>query len=255
MPTKIRLQRQGKKRSAFYHIVIADSRAPRDGKFIEKIGTYNPNTNPATIDLSFDKALNWVKTGAQPTETVRAILSYEGVLFKNHLDIGVTKGAFSEGEATKRFDVWKSEKLNKIQKKIEGLSKLSTDEINAQIKAEEEVNQKREAAILAKTSALADEARAAVEKAEAEVVEAAATASAEAAPATEAPTAEVEAPATEVEAPATEESKVEAPAAEVEAPAAEEPKVEAPVAEVEAPVAEEKAEEAKEVDKSEEKAS
>jgi len=265
MPTKIRLQRQGKKKSAFYHIVIADSRAPRDGKFIEKIGTYNPNTNPATIDLSFDKALSWVKTGAQPTETVRAILSYEGVLFKNHLDIGVTKGAFSEGEATKRFDVWKSEKLNKIQKKIEGLSKLSSDEYSAQIKAEEEVNQKREAAILAKTSALADEARAAVEKAEAEVAEAAATASADAAPAAEAPAIEVETPAAEVpvvEAPTAEveapAAEVEAPAAEVEAPAAEapaaeEPKADAPVAEVETPAVEDKAEEAKEGEEEEKK--
>ena len=160
MPTKIRLQRQGKKRSAFYHIVIADNRAPRDGKFIEKIGTYNPNTNPATIDLSFEKALDWVKTGAQPTDTVRAILSYEGVLYKNHLDIGVKKGAFSEDEATKRFDVWKTEKMNKIQQKIEGVSKATTDAYNAAIKAEEEVNSTREAAILAKSSALAEEARA-----------------------------------------------------------------------------------------------
>ena len=239
MPTKIRLQRQGKKRSAFYHIVIADSRAPRDGKFIEKIGTYNPNTNPATIDLSFDKALSWVKTGAQPTETVRAILSYEGVLFKNHLDIGVTKGAFSENEATKRFDAWKSEKLNKIQKKIEGLSKQSTDQYNAQRKAEEEVNKKREAAILAKTSALADEARAAVEKAQAESAE------------SEAPVAE--APVTE--APVVEEPVAEAPVAE--APVAEAPVAEAPVAEepaAEVPAAEAPAaEEAKESEEGEEK--
>ena len=99
MPVKIRLARHGKKGYAFYHIVVADSRAPRDGKFIEKIGTYNPNTNPATIDLSFEKALDWLQKGAQPTDTCRAILSYKGVLYKKHLLGGVAKGAFSESDA------------------------------------------------------------------------------------------------------------------------------------------------------------
>ncbi len=240
MPTKIRLQRHGKKRNAFYHIVIADNRAPRDGKFIEKIGTYNPNTNPATIDLSFDKALSWVKTGAQPTDTVRAILSYEGVLYKNHLDIGVKKGAFSEDEANKRFEAWKKDKLAKIQKKVDGLEKARSDEYNARIKAEEEVSKKREQDILAKNSAMAEE----VEKAQA------AEAATEEAPAAEAATEE---------APAAEAAAEEAPAAEAateEAPAAEAATEEAPAAEAaaeEAPAAEAAAEEAPAEEKEEKK--
>ena len=211
MPTKMRLQRHGKKHSAFYHIVIADNRAPRDGKFIEKIGTYNPNTNPATIDLKFDRALNWIQTGAQPTETVRAILSYEGVLYKNHLDRGVLKGAFSQDEAEKRFDAWKKDKLGKIQKKIDGLEKSRTESASARLKAEQEYSKKREQEILAKNSALAEEAQRANEAASAE---AEVTAEAEVA-VEEAPAAEV----TTEEAPVTEES----PAAEVteEVPAAE----------------------------------
>src|ERR1700745_1015675 len=103
MPVKIRLQRQGKKASAFFHIVIADGRAPRNGKFIEKIGTYNPNTNPATIDLNFDKALTWLNNGAQPTDTCRAILSYKGVMYKKHLQGGITKGALTEEQADAKF--------------------------------------------------------------------------------------------------------------------------------------------------------
>ena len=232
MPTKIRLQRHGKKRSAFYHIVIADNRAPRDGKFIEKIGTYNPNTNPATIDLEFNKALSWLQTGAQPTDTVRAILSYEGVLYKHHLDRGVLKGAFNEDEANKRFDAWKKEKLGKIQKKIDTLDKAKSDEFTARIKAEEEVSKKREQEILAKNSALAEEAQKAAAAASAEQAEGEEVAVAE---------AEVEAPAVEAEAPAAEVTE-EAPAAEVteEAPVAEVTE-EAPVAEVteEAPAADE----------------
>ena len=106
MPTKIRLARHGRKRKPFYHIVIADSRAPRDGKFIERVGSYNPNTNPATIDLDFDKALSWLQKGAQPTDTVRTILSFKGVLYKNHLLKGVLKGAFSEEVAEEKFKDW-----------------------------------------------------------------------------------------------------------------------------------------------------
>ncbi|MGB0886862.1 MAG: 30S ribosomal protein S16, partial [Vicingaceae bacterium] len=102
MPTKIRLQRHGKKRYAYYHVVVADARAPRDGKFIEKLGTYNPNDNPATIDISFDRSLHWVKEGAQPTDTVRALLSYKGVMHKDHLDRGVTKGALTQEQADKK---------------------------------------------------------------------------------------------------------------------------------------------------------
>lgn len=110
MATKIRLQRHGRKNYAFYPIVIADSRAPRDGKFIERIGSYNPNTNPATITLNFERALYWVNVGAQPTDTVRNILSQEGVLLMKHLQGGVKKGAFDEAEAQRRFDAWKNSK-------------------------------------------------------------------------------------------------------------------------------------------------
>jgi len=115
MPVKIRLSRQGKKGYAFYHIVAADSRAPRDGKYIERLGSYNPNTLPATVELNFDKALTWLNHGAQPTETCRNILSHEGVLLKKHLLEGVKKGAFSETEAEARFEKWKNEKQSKIE--------------------------------------------------------------------------------------------------------------------------------------------
>jgi small subunit ribosomal protein S16 len=110
MATKIRLQRHGRKSYAYYPIVVADSRAPRDGRFIERIGSYNPNTNPATISLDFDRALYWVETGAQPTDTVRSILSKEGVMLMKHLNGGVKKGAFSQEEAEKRFNAWKAER-------------------------------------------------------------------------------------------------------------------------------------------------
>ena len=117
MPAKIRLQRHGKKGQPFYHIVIADSRSPRDGKFIEKLGTYNPNTNPATINLNFEQALSWLMKGAQPTETARAILSYKGVLYKKHLLGGVAKGAFSESDAEAKFNKWMGEKQNRVSQK------------------------------------------------------------------------------------------------------------------------------------------
>src|SRR5690554_7701790 len=117
MATKLRLQRRGRKNYPFYQIIVADSRAPRDGKYIERIGSYNPNTNPATITLDFDRALYWLQTGAQPTDTVRNILSKEGVLMKKHLLGGVTKGSFSEEEAEKRFQEWKENK----QKTLESL--------------------------------------------------------------------------------------------------------------------------------------
>jgi len=115
MATKIRLQRHGRKNYAFYPIVIADSRAPRDGRFIERIGSYNPNTNPATITLNFERALYWVNCGAEPTETVRTILSEEGVLLMKHLQGGVKKGAFDEAEAQRRFDAWKANKQQKSE--------------------------------------------------------------------------------------------------------------------------------------------
>ena len=113
MPAKIRLQRHGRKGYAYYHIVIADSRAPRDGKFIERIGSYNPNTNPATIDINFDSTLKWVQTGAEMTDTARAILSYKGVLFKNHLIKGIAKGALTAEQVESKFAAWESEKMNK----------------------------------------------------------------------------------------------------------------------------------------------
>ena len=122
MATKIRLQRHGRKRYAFYPIVIADSRAPRDGKFIERIGSYNPNTNPATISLNFERALYWVSVGAQPTDTVRRLLSNEGVLLKKHLLGGVKKGAFTEEEANRRFEEWKKNKEAQLNAKKEQLS-------------------------------------------------------------------------------------------------------------------------------------
>ena len=122
MSTKIRLQRHGKKRYAFFHVVVADARAPRDGKFIEKLGVYNPNTNPATIDIDFDRALHWVKTGAQPTDTCRALLSYKGVLHKDHLDRGVLKGAMTQEQADKKFEAWMKDKEGKIEGKKDSLS-------------------------------------------------------------------------------------------------------------------------------------
>ena len=122
MPVKIRLQRHGKKGKPFYWIVAADSRSKRDGKFLEKLGTYNPNTNPASINLDVDGSVKWLHNGAQPTDTARAILSYKGVLMKKHLLDGVKKGAFDEAEAEKRFTAWLEEKEAKIQAKRDGLS-------------------------------------------------------------------------------------------------------------------------------------
>ena len=117
MPARIRLQRHGKKNQPFYHIVVADGRAPRDGKFIEKLGTYNPLTNPATIELNFDSAVEWVKNGAQPSDTVRRILSYKGVLLRRHLQIGVEKGAISQEQADVKFNEWLQAKEAKINSK------------------------------------------------------------------------------------------------------------------------------------------
>ena len=161
MPAKIRLTRHGRKRSPFYHIVIADSRAPRDGKFIERIGIYNPNTNPATIELDFDSALDWLQKGAQPTDTCRAILSYKGVLYKNHLLNGVKKGAFSEEEVEKRFQTWQTAKEQKIQAKVDGLSNKANEEAKKIFEAEAKINEDRAEEIARRTSKLADEAAAA----------------------------------------------------------------------------------------------
>jgi small subunit ribosomal protein S16 len=159
----MRLARHGRKRYAYYHIVVADSRAPRDGRYIERIGTYNPNSNPATIDLDFDKAYDWLVKGAQPTDTVRAILSYKGVLYKKHLMGGVKKGAFDEAEAERRLDNWLTEKEAKIQAKMDRLAGEADAEIKKQLQAEIKVNEAKAKAVAAKNAELAAEARAARE--------------------------------------------------------------------------------------------
>jgi len=161
MPAKIRLQRNGRKRYAYYHIVIADSRAPRDGKNVERIGSYNPNTNPATIDLDFDKALIWLNNGAQPTDTVRAILSYKGVLFKKHLLGGVAKGAFTAEEAETKFEAWVAEKANKVQAKKDGLVVNSESSKKAQLEMEAKKSAERANAIAKRNAEAAAASRAA----------------------------------------------------------------------------------------------
>lgn len=181
MPTKIRLSRHGRKRYAFYHIVVADSRAPRDGKMIERIGSYNPNTNPATIELDFNKALKWVEAGAQPSDTTRAILSQEGVLYMSHLLGGVRKGAFDQAEAEKRYDAWKTDKTAKMATLAEKDAQAIVDTKQQLLDAEIKVSEDRAAARAAKLSELAAEATAAVE---AELAAKAAAAAAEV-PATE----------------------------------------------------------------------
>ena len=153
MAVKIRLARHGKKGYAFYHIVAADSRAPRDGKFIEKLGTYNPNTNPATIDLDFGKALDWLQKGAQPTDTCRAILSYKGVMYKKHLLGGVAKGAFTETEAEARFNKWMEAKAGKIEAKTNKLATDAKSAEKARLAAEAKIKEERAAAIAEKKAA------------------------------------------------------------------------------------------------------
>jgi small subunit ribosomal protein S16 len=166
MSVKIRLSRHGKKQNPYYHIVIADSRAPRDGKFIERIGHYDPTTNPATIKLDFDRALSWLEKGAQPTDTCRAILSYEGVLMKQHLLNGVKKGAFDEAIALTRFETWKSEKLAKIQTKRDKLSKEETQEDKKRFEAEAKVKAKRAEAIAERNAKLIADEKAKLAEAE-----------------------------------------------------------------------------------------
>lgn len=182
MSVKMRLARHGRKRYAYYHIVVADSRAPRDGRYIERIGTYNPNSNPAKIDLDFDKAYDWLTKGAQPTDTVRAILSYKGVLYKKHLMGGVKKGAFDEAEAEKRLDNWMTQKDAKIQAKIDRLAGDADAEYKKQLAAEVKANEEKAAAIAAKNAELKAEAEAALaaKKAEAEAASAAAQVTTEA---------------------------------------------------------------------------
>jgi small subunit ribosomal protein S16 len=166
MAVKIRLARKGRKKLAYYHIVVADSRSPRDGRYIELIGKYNPLTNPATIELDFDKALGWLQNGALPTETCRAILSYKGVLIKKHLLEGVKKGAFDEAEATKRFEEWMKQNDAKVESKKSGLEKSRDDEVVKKLTAEKKVNEARAAKLSKKQADLAAKAEAA-DKAEA----------------------------------------------------------------------------------------
>ena len=143
MPVRIRLQRHGKKGKPFYWIVAADGRAKRDGRYLEKIGTYNPNTNPATVELDVDQAVKWLENGAQPSDTARTLLSYRGAMMKHHLNGGVKKGAFSQEEADKRFAAWLEEKQAKIQAKIDGLDKTKAADLAQRLEAEKAVNQKR----------------------------------------------------------------------------------------------------------------
>ena len=180
MATKIRLQRHGRKSYAYYPIVIADSRAPRDGRFIERIGSYNPNTNPATISLDFDRALYWVEVGAIPTDTVRSILSKEGVMLMKHLRGGVKKGAFNEEEAQRRFDAWKADRTKVADAaKAKKLAK-EAEEAKAVLEAEKEKNRlKGESVAKKKAEILAAQEAAAKADLEAEVAETEAEAAAE----------------------------------------------------------------------------
>ena len=182
MATRIRLQRGGRKGYAFYSIVIADARAPRDGKFTEKIGTYNPNTNPATVDLNFDRALYWVETGAQPSDTVRNILSREGVYMMKHLRGGVKKGAFDEATMQKKSDAWKADKVKGVEAVRESEAKAKKEAAAKELEAEKKINEaiaKKVADKKAAAAAAKAEAEAAA-KAEAEGAEAPAEAPAEA---------------------------------------------------------------------------
>ena len=234
MAVKIRLQRHGKKGKPFYWIVAADARSKRDGKYLEKIGTYDPNQKPASIDLDFDSALSWLDKGAQPTNTAKAILSYTGVLMKKHLNGGVKKGAFTEEEAKKKFDKWMKEKSAKVEKKIEDVkTALESNKKEARLKEEEYRKKKLEDAKAKDEAKAAEEApaeEAPAEEAPADEAKAAEEAPAEEAPADEAPADEApadEAPADE--APADEAPADEAPAEE--APADEAPAEEAPAEE------------------------
>ena len=190
MATKIRLQRGGRKGYAFYSIVIADSRAPRDGKFIEKIGTYNPNTNPAAVDLNFDRALYWLEVGAQPTDTARNILKREGVYLMKHLRGGVKKGAFDEAAMQSKFDAWKQDKEKGLQTRAEIEAQTKKDAVAKELEAEKKINAEIAKKVAEKKAAAqAEEAKVAAEEAaeatteEAEATTAEAEATTEEAPA------------------------------------------------------------------------
>jgi len=228
MSVKIRLQRHGKKGKPFYWVVAADARSKRDGKYLEKIGTYNPNTNPATIDLNLDSAVRWLHNGAQPTDTAKAILSYKGALLKHHLDGGIRKGALTQEQADAKLAAWLEAKAGKVDAKKDGLSKAQAAAKAKAFKAEQAVNAKRlEDAAKAEADAIAAES--AVEEveeapaAEVEVEETAAEVVAEEVVAEEAPAAEVVAEEVVVEeTPAAEVAAEEVVAEAEEAPAAKE---------------------------------
>ncbi|TWJ03530.1 small subunit ribosomal protein S16 [Mucilaginibacter frigoritolerans] len=164
MATKIRLQRHGKKGKPFYYIVVADARAPRDGRFIERLGSYNPNTNPATIDINFDKTLDWVNSGAQPTDTCRAILSYKGVLYKKHLQGGLKKGALTEEQVEAKFQEWLDHKDGKITGKKTSLVSAKDEARKAALAAEAIKKEEKAAAIAAKNAPVAEEVEATAEE-------------------------------------------------------------------------------------------
>ena len=226
---KLRLRRQGRKGKPFYYIVAADARAPRDGRFIERIGSYNPNTNPATIDLNLDDAVRWLGDGAVPTDTCRAILSYKGALHKHHLNRGVAKGAFTQEQAEEKFAAWLEEKSGKVATKSDDLAKAKADTDALAFKKEQEIKEARLKAIAERNApvGVAEDAAEAAETVEGEVAETA-----------EAAVEATEAPVTE-EVPAAEEVVAEEVVAEAAAPVTEEAPAEeaAPevVAEVEAP--------------------
>lgn len=219
MSVKIRLARRGRRKMAIYDVVVADARAPRDGRFIEKIGSYNPNTNPASININNERALKWLLNGAQPTDTVKAMLSYRGVMLKKHLQIGVLKGAITQEVADAKFEAWLNEKDTKIAGKAEGITAAKADVRKKAFDVESAKNQARLDVIKAREDeqkALLAAAEAANKPAPAPVVE---EVVAEAPVAEEAPV--VETPVAEAEAPAAEETPVaEAPAAEEKAPEA-----------------------------------
>ncbi len=215
MAVKIRLARRGRKAHAMYDIVVADVRAPRDGRFIEKLGNYNPNTNPATIVLNEESAFNWIMDGAQPTDTARAILSYKGVMMKKHLQVGVNKGAITQEVADKKFKEWLKAKDAKVQAKLDGLSKEEATAAKARMDAETKVKEARTEAIQKK----ATDAIAAVEAAEAAKIAAEA-------PVEETATAEAANEETPVEEAVTTEASEKAPAVEAEAAPEKAPAVE-----------------------------
>ena len=201
MPVKIRLQRHGKKGKPFYWVVAADARAKRDGRYLEKLGTYNPNTNPATVDINEDNAVNWLEKGAQPTDTARTLMSYKGIMLRHHLNGGVRKGALTQEEADKKLAAWLEEKDAKIQAKKEGLTKEEADAKAKRLAKEKAVSDKRlaDAAAEEADAAIAEEAAAAEEAAPVEAAAAEETAPVEAVKTEE--TAPVEAAAAEEAAP------------------------------------------------------